>query len=405
MLDEKNVFSGITISRKNFVELLIVAVLLSFGINVIASQFLNWLKDQSVIAFIIGTILCILPILYALINLFGKRKNRTTVNGFVVYDPTKKKLVSIPRYHFAQRICNYIDAAFSENIALKMRWDKQPLMPYKIINQETESSKERTETEGFTGKVFIPFGQKITAEENATVKLLCEASEYFLIELLSFHLDRYFYNDALNKKRLTFFKREDIPSVLLSNTFLELFTRPKADRPIFVQSVDENSDESEVEEQAYAAAISIGGGTKADSVDYIYNKFQMVLPKGSKVKRLPDHKIIIETKKLKMILAVKYETCLLAPDLLFSYYYLGNRDLLERYFYEIQIDMQISVKWHALLSSTGWEYYRWVDSFFNKIEKMVSKTAFFDSIHWENSLTYLLCQEQIKRYSEEDQSL
>jgi hypothetical protein len=41
MKDTNNVVQGITISRKNLVELIVVAVLLSFGINVIAVQFLN----------------------------------------------------------------------------------------------------------------------------------------------------------------------------------------------------------------------------------------------------------------------------------------------------------------------------------------------------------------------------
>ncbi len=79
--NSENVVSGITISRKNLAELIIVAVLLSFGINVIAGQFLIWLKDQSIIALLVGTPLCIIPIFYALISLFGKRKKRVSVQG------------------------------------------------------------------------------------------------------------------------------------------------------------------------------------------------------------------------------------------------------------------------------------------------------------------------------------
>src|SRR5439155_20261093 len=139
MKETESVISDIRLSRKNLVELIIIVVLLSFGINIIASQFLTWLKDQVVILTIIGTFLCILPVLYALISLFGKRKKQISVQGFVIYDPTKKELVNVPRYFFAQSMCTYIRAAFFENAAFKVRWNKQPLNPFKITPAGKES--------------------------------------------------------------------------------------------------------------------------------------------------------------------------------------------------------------------------------------------------------------------------
>ena len=121
MKETESVISDIRLSRKNLAELIIIVVLLSFGINIIASQFLTWLKDQVVILTIIGTFLCILPVLYALISLFGKRKKQISVQGFVIYDPTKKELVNVPRYFFAQSMCTYIRAAFFENAAFTIR--------------------------------------------------------------------------------------------------------------------------------------------------------------------------------------------------------------------------------------------------------------------------------------------
>ena len=40
--DRENVVRSISISHKNLVELIIVAILLSFGINVVAGQLLIW---------------------------------------------------------------------------------------------------------------------------------------------------------------------------------------------------------------------------------------------------------------------------------------------------------------------------------------------------------------------------
>jgi hypothetical protein len=141
------------------------------------------------------------------------------------------------------------------------------------------------------------------------------------------------------------------------------------------------------------------------NTNYLYHHFRMVLPKGSKVKRLPDHQIEIETKKLKMILSVKFETRMLAFDPLFLYFYMSNKHLLERFAYEIKIDIQVSVKWHSLLTSSGWDYYQWVDSFLSVIEDEVSEKAFMHRIHWEDALTVLLCLENTEVNVKEGQKI
>jgi hypothetical protein len=399
MKDSGNFIGGIKLSRKNFVELIVLVVVLSLGINILAGQFLNWLKDQSTIVLFVGTLLCIVPILYMLISLFGRRKKRITVQGFVVYDPFKKELVNVPRYLFAQTICSYISAAFFENTALKLRWEKQPLKPFRVKPAENEPVEEEShnqtdsEPKLFSGNVYWRFGKVISAKENATVRLLCEAVEYFLITRLSFHLNGYFNDKAFKANKLVKYAREDIPTVLLSNPFLELFTREKADRPAFAERMNNNINELEYEdddkdETTYSMEEEIGGGAK-----YLYHPFKLVLPKGSKVKRLPDHQIEIETKKLKLILSVKFETRVLAFDIFFFYFYLHNKHLFNRVAYEIKIDLQVSMKWQALLTSSGWNYYEWVDSFFNIIEEEVSGKAFLNEIHWEEALTVLLCME------------
>jgi len=72
----------------------------------------------------------------------------------------------------------------------------RPLKPFEVSHAEEETKEEeshegkREETEGFTGQIGLSFGKSISAKENTTVKLLCEASEYFLLEMLSSHLFR-----------------------------------------------------------------------------------------------------------------------------------------------------------------------------------------------------------------------
>jgi hypothetical protein len=97
------------------------------------------------------------------------------------------------------------------------------------------------------------------------------------------------------KQTLSTYGRKDIPSVLLTNTFLELFSRPMAERPAFVGFGTDN------ENTVYA----IG----ADGV--IFEKFDLTLPKGSAVKRPEKNKIVIETKKVKILMVVRYDGAVL----------------------------------------------------------------------------------------------
>jgi hypothetical protein len=58
---------------------------------------------------------------------------------------------------------------------------------------------------------------------------------------------------------------------------------------------------------------------------------------------------------------------------------------------EIQVGIQITIKLRAMLSTNGWEYYRWVDSFLERIENEISREAFFNRIQWESVVSLLEC--------------
>jgi hypothetical protein len=58
---------------------------------------------------------------------------------------------------------------------------------------------------------------------------------------------------------------------------------------------------------------------------------------------------------------------------------------------EAYIDIQITVKLRAMLSNAGWEYYRWVDSFLDEIEKNISREAFFNRTNWDNIAVLMKC--------------
>ena len=72
-------------------------------------------------------------------------------------------------------------------------------------------------------------------------------------------------------------------------------------------------------------------------------------------------------------------------------YYLGIKDWRDIEIFELVISAKVTMKLRALFSRTGWEYYRWVDSFLKKMEEEAAKSPFFNQISWEAVYTTLHC--------------
>src|SRR2546425_9045829 len=112
MKDEDAIVRGAALSRKNLLELIVVAILLAFGINLLAGQFLSWLQEKPLLAFLIGILLCLFAIAYTLFSLFGRSTKQMSIEAFFAYNPIKKVPVRVTRYEFSENICEYIKAAF-----------------------------------------------------------------------------------------------------------------------------------------------------------------------------------------------------------------------------------------------------------------------------------------------------
>ena len=343
---------NILTSRKKIIEIIVVTVLLALGISLIGGQIITLRIFSPAMIISVGTVLCVISVLYILANLFVRHVENNTYEAFFIYSKKKNEIIPVPRYKFSEMIYEYLRGAFEENPALKTLWEK----------------------DSFNGLLDIIMDRRKSLK---SVQLLSEAVEYLVLDMLSTHLADYFNTERFKKKNLKEYERNDIPEVLLRNRFLELFSRPMEDRPAFVNEALRKKEDGEVVRVRMPGAI--------------YSKFDLVLPKDSYIRKPGDNKIEIETKKLKMVITVQFLGFNTVLPEGFEEYYMGIKEEEDINIYKVDINIKVLKKLSALFSKAGWEYYYWVDSFLDEIEDSVSQDAFFDQIGWETVFTVLQC--------------
>jgi hypothetical protein len=98
-------------NRSSVIELLAVAILLAFGVN-IASVVYSSLSVP--VALLWGLIVTFSSLLYLGLR-YIKRQHRVVLRGFLVYDPSIQRFLPVAEYDLAEKVDDYLRAAFAEN--------------------------------------------------------------------------------------------------------------------------------------------------------------------------------------------------------------------------------------------------------------------------------------------------
>jgi hypothetical protein len=354
----KGPLSDFLLGRTSLIELMLVAIFISFGVSTIAGSItlFKWFNPEYGI--LIGVVLCILSLIYLFFRAFGNRTKNQRFDGFFVYSKKDNTLVEIPRYRFADSVRDDLNSAFAENSALKLIWDKEP------INTFLSYDKKK---------------KQWVKKEPRAAKLLKEAVEYYLLEKLSIHLTDYYNNGNFREKDIYEFQRSQIPDVLLSNRFLELFSKSMDERPMFAErNINDNNFIGET-----VMAFGKNGAT--------YQKFDLVLPRKSKVTRIKENQIEIKTRRFTMVLSVDFDGTNTVLPRGFEKYYLLRERFDDASAYKVHIDVSIKFNLFSIFSMRSWGHYKWVDSFLKVLDESISQEKFFEMINWENVLTLIHC--------------
>lgn len=340
-------------NRTSVLEIFIIAIVTTIGINLITTGLYQLLSipSKDFYFFWIGLMFIVIAIIYLTFKLLLKTKINKSLEGFILVEKKTKMPVDCDGYEYLEELNRNFSAAFSENKAIEHNWK--------------DKSIKRKEKD----------------------QLIVEATEYYIIDELSTHLTDYFNTRGLDKKQLIELSRNSIPDILLTNRFLELFSKPMDQRPSFIKDLKNDKTPGRI-------VMSYGdGGT-------LFKEFDLVLPKNSKVSKV-DNTITIDTKRFKMRFKVNYNGYGNVLPRGFEHYYCGFKSYDDSWTTKINIDFSVEFKPVSLVSKGGWDYYEWIELFLEKIEGNFSEEYFFKKINWAQVYTQTIISERIANDSKE----
>ncbi|HIF9248988.1 TPA: hypothetical protein ACX6RB_000041 [Photobacterium damselae] len=349
------VIEKVSVTRSELIEILIVGFLIGVCASITGSIVYESLHIHPFWLYF-GLFILLSLCIWLLSKKFTRSgKASISIDGFVTYMIENNSIQSINRYDFSESMAQHLSAAFSENNALKRQWDKQPLL--NIHSQDKNISSE------------------------AACKLVKEAAEYYAIEALSMHLSNYFNQKQYDKSELIEFSREDVPSILLSNRFMELFSTPMENRAIFENDFPEEKSEGVI-------VMSFGKNGA------FYSKFDLVLPKGAKVTR-ENGSIVIDTSNFKLKMGIEFGGFGYNTPRGFEKYYLGVNHIRETRNFQITFNAEVEFKMLAALQRSKWDYHAWLDGYFENMERNMCGDKFFEEINWRTVSTMIECGQKI----------
>jgi hypothetical protein len=203
-----------------------------------------------------------------------------------------------------------------------------------------------------------------------SVRLLEEAMIFVLVEELSLHLSSYF-NDVREDSLVKEYSREDIPVLLLKNRVLNLLSTPVEQRDIFLTAYP--AEGSRPKGEVYSLYGSDGA---------VFSRFDLVLPAGTTIQQSEQGTIRIETRRLVLELSARYtgSASVVSPSFARNYLGMDFDDVIPL---KVTVALSGRVKPVSLLTSSGWQYYRWLDSFRKRVRRSFDFPTFQADIHWD----------------------
>lgn len=337
--------------QKSNRDLITNSILIAIGVNLLSTGVIELIGPQHKgwILVLFGVTICFFVAFHISYLKYRSLMRTINIKGVFIHNSSTKALLPIADYRISEKMEQYLQAAFTENKAIKRSWEKDELSPFRY----EESQKSNPDS----------------ASESQSQKVLLELLEYCVIEQLSTHLTDYF-NFNGNAERVQELGKNNIPDILMENRFLRLFSENMDNREAFSNSKISIDCDRDV-----VFAMSENGA--------VYNAFSLALPSDSKVYR-KNREIIIDMPLLTLSLCIIFDgsSTVLAPGFE-QYLNINVRDMYVNYdIFQFNISVAAKFKIKSLFKQDKEIYYGWIDSFIDSLTAYASIESFLKRIDW-----------------------
>lgn len=237
--------------KSEIVEIVLVSIAISLGINLISSSITELFDINDILIIIIGSTICISVIVYYLSIKIKSMNINKIVNGNFILNSDSKNIVKLYEYNSSYKISNDLKGLFVENKTIKNKYEKS----IKDVEFTNICDKE------CTGYCF---------------DILNDAIEYEIISNFYDAVD-------LSENDIQSYNINTIPKKIADNIFVKTFSKDYKKRRAFDDYVEEIEDRN-----CELAVLTTDDGN-------IYEKFNMTIPKNSKIE-ISEKMITIKSK-------------------------------------------------------------------------------------------------------------
>ena len=341
------VIKNLQILRNGLYALIGTTIVLALAVNLIAYGLCELSNNKQIYLYIGIAILAVCLISYTLIA-FKNINNKKKILGFYIIDHKNKKFIEVPQYELSIDMIRYIEAAYSENNAIK-----------KLIEEDN-----------FEPKLHELKNNEFVLEKTEGLRLIEELVFYCILEKLSVYTSDYFNQNNM-AKYITTLGKEDISSIILSNRFLKLFLEPMENREKFIES---NSIENIKKDKSNVISAYSNGA--------LYEKLQLSLPKKTIIKKINNNSFEINMKFVTIIISIECKGFSTCTSKGFDEFYLNKEKDSKYNAYQCEVNIYTKFKKRYILTSKNIKIYEWIDGFLNNLEQYISEQYFYAKIQW-----------------------
>lgn len=357
--------------KRDLIRLVIIATIIAFAVGALSSLLASQTTVPESIVVVLSMLLLTASMFMLAREFVGSLRFEDVLGAVVFLNLNGNEILRVEDYRFSESLCKTLTAVKAESKAIYADWESDPLV-------KKSATKTKAPRAGDVPKYFSVVKVTVSDDENkppTSVRLLEEAANFVLLNELSYHLSAYFHNN--DNESVHELNREDIPDFLLKNRVLNLLSTPIEQRDIFLKAFPRSGTDPK------GVIYSVYGSDGS-----VYSRFDLVLPHGSFVRASNDGGVTIETKRISLTMRSKYTGTMAVPSRRFVEQYVGYP---YRAVSPLNMTIYLSgrVKAWSLFTSSGWQYYRWLDSFRQRARLSFDFEAFLDSIHWRAVETFV----------------